>query len=226
MRVLAIHAHPDDEVLFTGSTLAAFHAAGTETLLLTATLGEAAELGGRDPSPAALEEAARRREAKLRVSCALLGVSRYEPLGGTGRWRDLGRGPIADPGLVSTLTNGDVAQVSAAVKETVERLRPALVLTVGSDGATGHPDHVRIHDAVRAARPRRFLGACFVAGTSRRRAGYSRTWCLVSVSAPAEWSARIVPSFRSRPIPGPSRRSGGRLTRIRLVWGRSLCRSC
>ncbi len=159
MRVLAIHAHPDDEVLFTGSTLAAFHAAGAETLLLTATLGEAAELGDRVASPAALEEAACRREAKLRASCARLGVWLLEALGGRGRWRDLGRGAEADRRAGATLSAAGGEELARAVQEALARLQPALVLTLGPDGVTGHPDHVRIHDAVRAAHPPRVLAA-------------------------------------------------------------------
>ncbi len=176
MRVLAIHAHPDDEVLFTGSTLAAFCASGSDTLLVTATLGEAAELRGPVEDQRALQLAAERREAKLGVSCARLGIQHHAHLGGRCRWRDLGR-DATGPG---TVAGADKAELGDVMREVVACFAPKLVLTVGPNGVTGHPDHVRIHEVVRSVDAPLVLGACV------RRQDVVRARSLLNVLLPHE----------------------------------------
>ncbi len=132
-----VHAHPDDEVFATGAATIALSDAGWRVVLRVATGGEASE-------DAALGEAEARRvrSEKLSRSCELLGIAEW---GWLGEWVDRG-GP--GPG---TVADEESAVLVGAVRRALGEVRPELVLTVGRDGLTGHPDHVAIGAAVREA---------------------------------------------------------------------------
>ncbi|WP_237706879.1 PIG-L deacetylase family protein [Kribbella flavida] len=137
---LVVHAHPDDEVFATGAATLALGHAGWRVVLRIATGGEAAE------HPAVGETEARRlRLAKLSRSCELLTIAEYDWLTEPGQWVDRGG---AQAGTLARAQRSDVVD---AVRQALAEVRPALVLTVGSDGLTGHPDHVAMSAAVREA---------------------------------------------------------------------------
>jgi len=130
-RLMAVLAHPDDESLGFGGTLAAYAAAGVEVHLLTATRGEYGRYYGVRPGDAGhpgAGELGRIREQELRAAARALGVSEVSLLD----YRDqhLGR---ADP-------REAVSEIAAHLR----RVRPDVVLPFGPDGAYGHPDHVAI----------------------------------------------------------------------------------
>jgi N-acetyl-1-D-myo-inositol-2-amino-2-deoxy-alpha-D-glucopyranoside deacetylase len=170
--VVFLLAHPDDESLFTGGTIARVAAAGAETVVVTATLGEL----GRPNDPvvrARLSDDASLgplRLDELRRACAALGVTDHLLLGGEGRFADSGydsRGWAA-----SSLANN----VDGAANELITLLRevrPDVIVTFGRDGCSGHPDHVACHEiGVRAAtalsvRDERFGGLALVADPTR-----------------------------------------------------------
>ncbi|MGI5238938.1 PIG-L family deacetylase [Dactylosporangium sp. CA-139066] len=137
--LVAFHAHPDDETLLTGGTLARAAAEGHRVVLVTATLGEAG-LAADGPG-AALGE---RRRRELLGAAFALGCARVETLG------------YADSGLAPSGSGGRFADVPVA--EAAERLAAILraeradVLT-GYDprGGYGHPDHVQVHRVAAAA---------------------------------------------------------------------------
>jgi N-acetyl-1-D-myo-inositol-2-amino-2-deoxy-alpha-D-glucopyranoside deacetylase len=152
-RVLVFQAHPDDEVFTTAAAMLAVVAAGGTVTLLVATGGE---LGEQMADPTLdLETARRLRAARLTESCRILGVD-WEPLTEPGRWID---------GETGNLAEADTAEVAAEVRKAIDRYEPDLVLTVGPNGITGHPDHRAMFAAVTAAltgsgwKPRRALGA-------------------------------------------------------------------
>src|SRR5437773_6443916 len=137
-RLMAVLAHPDDESLGVGGTLAKYASEGVDVFLLTATRGDAGRYRGHRPSddehpgPAALASI---REHELRAAASVLGV------------RD-----------VSLLEHGDQRLDSASPREVVEdiaghlrRVRPDVVVTFGPDGAYGHPDHIAISQFTTAA---------------------------------------------------------------------------
>jgi LmbE family N-acetylglucosaminyl deacetylase len=134
---LVVHAHPDDEVFATGAATIALSDAGWRVVLRVATGGEASE----DPALGEVE-ARRVRSEKLSRSCELLGIAEW---GWLGDWVDRGG---AGPG---TVADEESAVLVDAVRRALGEVRPELVLTVGSDGLTGHPDHVAIGAAVREA---------------------------------------------------------------------------
>jgi LmbE family N-acetylglucosaminyl deacetylase len=149
---LVVHAHPDDEVFATGAATIALSDAGWRVVLRVASGGEA----GEDPELGEAE-ARRVRVGKLGRSCELLGVSEWGWLGKPGQWVD--RGGNGGPG---TVAGAESAILVDAVRRALVEVRPDLVLTVGVDGLTGHPDHVAVGSAVReAARGRKVevLGA-------------------------------------------------------------------
>ncbi len=127
LRLLAILAHPDDESLGFGGTLAHYAAEGVETHLLTATRGERGRYFTNEDRPSD-EEVGRVREAELRAAAAELGIRDVELLG------------YPDGGL-------DRADPRAALRRIASHIRgvrPQVVLTFGPFGAYGHPDHIAI----------------------------------------------------------------------------------
>lgn len=140
LRLMCVLAHPDDESLGTGGTLAKYAAEGVETYVLTATRGERGRFGDVVPKPAP-EVIGTTREAELRAATAALGVRGVELLG------------YPDGGLDGV----EVAAAEEAIAAHLRRVRPHVVVTFGADGAYGHPDHIAISQLttgaiVRAAR--------------------------------------------------------------------------
>ena len=142
--LVSFHAHPDDESLLTGGTLALAAAAGHRVVLVVATEGGRGLAGPRDGSGAILS---RVRMAELDRAASALGCARVVSLG------------YADSGLRPGPADGD-AFVHADVDEAAHRLAQVLreeradVLTVyDRNGGYGHPDHVQVHRVgVEAAR--------------------------------------------------------------------------
>lgn len=131
---MCVLAHPDDESLGTGGTLATYSAQGVETFVVTATRGERGRFGdgGERPSP---EIVGATREAELRAAATELGVSEVVVLG------------FPDGALDSV--DPSVAQLAIAVQ--LRRIRPHVVITFGAEGAYGHPDHIAISQLTTAA---------------------------------------------------------------------------
>jgi N-acetyl-1-D-myo-inositol-2-amino-2-deoxy-alpha-D-glucopyranoside deacetylase len=187
-RLLFVHAHPDDETLSTGGTLARYAAEpNTVVTLVTCTLGEQGEV-----IPAELAELAPERgdqlggyrAGELAAACAALGVRDHRYLGGIGRWRDSGMA-LAGHGVRAAMPERLHPRALArpdAFDEQVDQLvavmdevRPQVVVTYGPDGGYGHPDHVRAHDITAAAVrrvPARML--CTVVGRSTLDAGLAK----------------------------------------------------
>ncbi|HET8590056.1 MAG TPA: N-acetyl-1-D-myo-inositol-2-amino-2-deoxy-alpha-D-glucopyranoside deacetylase [Nakamurella sp.] len=161
--MLAVHAHPDDESITMGGTLARYAALGMPVTLVTATLGEEGEamhdvLAGL--TAGAADQLGGYRLAELGAACRALGVTDRRMLGGLGRFRDSGMAgseSARHPRAFCRAGSGgpDHDEAVAALTEVIGRLRPRVVLTYDADGGYGHPDHVAAHQvavaAVRAA---------------------------------------------------------------------------
>jgi LmbE family N-acetylglucosaminyl deacetylase len=137
LRLMAVLAHPDDESLGVGGTLAKYSAEGVETSIVTATRGQRGRYRGhRDPPqhPGA-EALGRIREAELRDAARALGVADLSVLD----YQD---------GALDQADHGDaIAHITAHLR----RRRPHVVLTFPPDGAYGHPDHIAISQLTTAA---------------------------------------------------------------------------
>lgn len=137
-RLMAVLAHPDDESLGVGGTLAKYASEGVDVFLLTATRGESGRYFGhsRDhhvhPGPSAL---AKIRETELRAAASALGL------------REVSFLDYPD----QHLDRANPREVVSAIVRQVRRVQPQVVLTFGPDGAYGHPDHVAISQFTTAA---------------------------------------------------------------------------
>jgi LmbE family N-acetylglucosaminyl deacetylase len=133
-KLMAVLAHPDDESLGFGGTLARYSAEEVETYLVTATRGERGRFFSPDrkTEPA---EVGRVRESELRAAAAVLGVREVSILG-------------YPDGAVDQI---DAATAIAAIVQHIRRVRPQVVVTFGPDGAYGHPDHIAISQFTTAA---------------------------------------------------------------------------
>lgn len=138
--VVFFHAHPDDESIYTGGTMAALAAAGHRTVLVTATDGEA----GLTAS-GLIDGLGDRRAGELEAAAAALGVSRVVRLGFADSGSDLGAVP---PGSFALVSPDEAAVPLAAIL----RQESAEILTVYDPaGGYGHPDHVQVHAVGRRA---------------------------------------------------------------------------
>ncbi|MGA9311937.1 MAG: PIG-L family deacetylase, partial [Pseudonocardiaceae bacterium] len=154
-RLVVVHAHPDDETLWTGGTIARYVAAGVAVTVVTCTLGEQGEVITeklRGLAAGAADQLGGYRVAELHAACAVLGVTDQRFLGGIGRWRDSGM--VAQPGARATapadlhpraFAAGRLDEQVDALVEVLEAVRPQVVVSYGPDGGYGHPDHVRAH---------------------------------------------------------------------------------
>jgi LmbE family N-acetylglucosaminyl deacetylase len=134
LRLLAVLAHPDDESLGLGGSLARYAREGVETHLVTATRGERGRFGDASERPAP-EVVGRAREAELRAAAAVLGLRSVDFMG------------YVD----GDLDRADPPEAVGRIAERIRALRPQVVVTFGPDGGYGHPDHVAISQFTTAA---------------------------------------------------------------------------
>jgi N-acetyl-1-D-myo-inositol-2-amino-2-deoxy-alpha-D-glucopyranoside deacetylase len=153
-RLLLVHAHPDDETLTTGGTIARYAAGGAEVTVLTCTLGEQGEVIGEHWAGLVAAEADQLggyRVVELSAALATLGVPggpRF--LGGAGRWRDSGMAGTAAAEHPRSFVRAGEAAVRV-MAEVITQLRPHVVVTYDPAGSYGHPDHVQAHRVTTAA---------------------------------------------------------------------------
>ncbi|MEU5263032.1 N-acetyl-1-D-myo-inositol-2-amino-2-deoxy-alpha-D-glucopyranoside deacetylase [Amycolatopsis sp. NPDC021455] len=158
-RLLFVHAHPDDESITTGATIARYAAEGAEVTVVTCTLGEEGEVmpdlfqleGLRSH---AADQLGGYRVAELMAACAALGLSRHRYLGGIGRWRDSGMAGTPSASHPRAFTGGSPEEQAAQLAELLDELQPQVVVTYDAFGGYGHPDHIRAHEITMAAAPR------------------------------------------------------------------------
>lgn len=155
--LLLVHAHPDDETITTGGTIAHYRRLGIPVTVVTCTLGEEGEVIGEQWAGLAAGRADQLggyRISELTRALTELGAGPPCFLGGAGRWRDSGMAgtPAADHPR-AFVRSGDAAV--AALVELILALRPRVVVTYDPNGGYGHPDHIRAHrittEAVTAA---------------------------------------------------------------------------
>jgi len=167
-RVLFVHAHPDDESITTGGTIATLTAAGAAVTVLTCTRGELGEVIPADlqhlvGSP---ESLAAYRETELAAAMTALGVSDHRYLGdANARWVDLPPRRYLDSGMrwgasgaealeslgALSLSAASMSSVTADIAAVIADVAPDAVVSYDERGGYGHPDHVRAHDAARRA---------------------------------------------------------------------------
>jgi len=134
LRLMAILAHPDDESLGFGGTLAKYAAEGIHVALVTATRGERGWRGEPDADPG-LTAVGQIREAELRSAATALGIDRLTFLNQ----------------IDGELAQAESGPVLARIVAEIRAFRPQVVVTFGPDGAYGHPDHIAISQLATSA---------------------------------------------------------------------------
>ncbi|CAL9434466.1 1D-myo-inositol 2-acetamido-2-deoxy-alpha-D-glucopyranoside deacetylase [Streptomyces sp. enrichment culture] len=151
-RLLLVHAHPDDESINNGATMARYAAEGAHVTLVTCTLGERGEVippGLRHLTGVAL---GRHRLGELTEAMRALGVEDARLLGGPGRYADSGMMGLPDNDDPACFWQADVEEAAALLVEVIREVRPQVLVAYDPDGGYGHPDHVQAHRvAMRAA---------------------------------------------------------------------------
>ena len=148
LTLLAVHAHPDDEVIGTGGVLARYSAAGARVALVCATRGEVGEI----VDPTMNEEEARPRlaqirEGELRCACGVLGVNDLFFLD----YRDSGMAGTPENDHPEAFCRADLDEATGRLVRIIRTLQPQVVVTYDEKGGYGHPDHIMAHRVAVAA---------------------------------------------------------------------------
>jgi N-acetyl-1-D-myo-inositol-2-amino-2-deoxy-alpha-D-glucopyranoside deacetylase len=152
-RLLFVHAHPDDESITNGATIAHYVARGAQVHVVTCTLGEEGEVIGDQWARLAVDHADQLggyRIGELTAALQALGVGAPIFLGGPGRWRDSGMVGTA-PRRQQRFIDADEREAVGALVTLIRTLRPHVVVTYDATGGYGHPDHVQAHVVTTAA---------------------------------------------------------------------------
>jgi N-acetyl-1-D-myo-inositol-2-amino-2-deoxy-alpha-D-glucopyranoside deacetylase len=147
-RLLLVHAHPDDETIGTGATMAKYVAEGAHVTLVTCTLGEEGEVIGDDHAHRAahLEDSlGEHREIELANAMVELGVTDHRLLGGAGRYRDSGMMGTPDNDDPACFWRADLLAAAADLVPVIREVRPQVLVTYDDFGGYGHPDHIQAH---------------------------------------------------------------------------------
>ncbi len=153
-RLLFVHAHPDDETINNGATIAHYAGAGAQVNVLTCTLGEEGEVIDERWAQLVADEADQLggyRIAELSTALHLLGIDDPIFLGGAGRWRDSGMAGTPPRHGRVRFVDADETEAVGALVAVLRELRPHVVITYDPVGGYGHPDHIQAHRITTAA---------------------------------------------------------------------------
>ncbi len=173
--MLLVHAHPDDETIGSGATMARYAAEGVQVTLLTCTLGEHGEVLVPELEGLAAERGDQLggyRIGELAAAMRCLGVRDHRFLGGPGRWRDSGMmgTPANDDPRAFWRCDRDAEAFAEAVRQAaavIREVRPQVLVTYDENGGYGHPDHIMAHRVAMAA-----------AGEAARAGGPGEPWAV------------------------------------------------
>jgi N-acetyl-1-D-myo-inositol-2-amino-2-deoxy-alpha-D-glucopyranoside deacetylase len=154
-RLLLVHAHPDDETIATGATMAKYVAEGAGVTLITCTGGELGEVLVPELAHLAADQEDKlgeHRRGELADAMRALGVTDHRFLGGFGRYRDSGmvwhedgHAVIGDDVADNAFWNADLAEAATLLVEVIREVRPQVLVTYDQFGMYGHPDHIQAH---------------------------------------------------------------------------------
>jgi N-acetyl-1-D-myo-inositol-2-amino-2-deoxy-alpha-D-glucopyranoside deacetylase len=195
LTLMIVHAHPDDEVIGTGGTLARYHGEGVRTVLVTATLGEEGEIV--DPELNTPETKARLNEVRreeLGQAIAILGISDLEILG----YRDSGMAGTPSNQHPECFNTADPDEAAERLARLVRAYRPHVLVSYNESGGYGHPDHIACHRAT--------VAAFDAAGDAARYPSAGAPWSplkLYSINSPRSLRHRAWEQMRARGLRSP-----------------------
>lgn len=175
-RLLLVHAHPDDETINNGATMARYVAEGAQVTLLTCTLGEEGEVLVPELTQLAAGQADQLggyRIWELRGAMDALGVTDMRFLGGPGRYRDSGMMGTPANERPRAFWNADLDEAIGHAVAVVREVRPQVVVTYDANGGYGHPDHIQAHRVA--------MGAVAAAADPAYRPDLGEAWSVAKV---------------------------------------------
>ncbi len=152
--MVLVHAHPDDESIATGATMARYAADGAHVTLVTCTLGEEGEIlvpELRRLGAAEADQLGGYRICELAQAMQVLGVADVRFLGQAGRWRDSGMMGTPSNEHPDCFWQADVEEATRELVAVLREVRPQVVVTYDENGGYGHPDHIQAHRVAMAA---------------------------------------------------------------------------
>lgn len=154
-RLLLVHAHPDDESIGNGATMAKYVAEGRGVTLVTCTAGEMGEILVPELQHLAADREDRlgeHRRGEIAEAMKVLGVTDHRWLGGFGRfrdsgmkWHDDGYAIPADDVHDNAFWAADLTVAADLLVEIIREVRPQVLVTYDQFGGYGHPDHIQAH---------------------------------------------------------------------------------
>ncbi len=154
-RLLLVHAHPDDETINNGATMARYVAEGRGVTLVTCTAGEMGEVLVPDLEHLAFEQEGGlgdERRTEIEEAMGILGVTDHRFLGGFGRFHDSGMAWHADGHAVAgefvpdnAFWHADLTEAADELVRVIREVRPQVLITYDQFGGYGHPDHIQAH---------------------------------------------------------------------------------
>jgi len=154
-RLLLVHAHPDDETIGSGATMAKYVAQGAQVTLVTCTLGEEGEILVSDLAQLASDKTdslGPHRFIELGNAMAELSVSDWRLLGGAGSFRDSGMIGTPPNERLDNFWRADLLEAAKHLVEIIREVKPHVLITYDDFGGYGHPDHIQAHRVAHYAR--------------------------------------------------------------------------
>ena len=155
-RLLLVHAHPDDETINNGVTMAKYAALGAQVTLVTCTRGEAGEVLVNELENLASDKddkLGEHREIELKDAMDELGIKDFRFLGAPSKkWRDSGMMGTPANDRDDVFWQADLDEASNELVKIILEIKPQVLITYDEFGGYGHPDHIKAHRvAMRAA---------------------------------------------------------------------------
>ena len=155
-RLLLVHAHPDDETINNGVTMAKYAASGAQVTLVTCTRGEEGEVLVTELANLASDKddkLGEHREVELKDAMAQLGINDFRFLGAPNKkWRDSGMMGTTQNERGDVFWQADLDEASHELVKIILEIKPQVLITYDEFGGYGHPDHIKAHRvAMRAA---------------------------------------------------------------------------
>jgi N-acetyl-1-D-myo-inositol-2-amino-2-deoxy-alpha-D-glucopyranoside deacetylase len=198
-RLMLVHAHPDDETINNGATMAKYVSEGAAVCLVTCTLGEEGEVLVEDLAhlaPDQNDDLGGHRLGELKLAMEILGVTDYIRLGGDGRFRDSGMAYDAQGRAIARdlLREGifwttDLLEAANELVPVIRDRRPQVLITYNEIGNYGHPDHIQAHRVA--------MYASQLAGVASYRRDLGEPWTVARVFWTTASRSRMMDSLKA-----------------------------
>lgn len=149
IRILLVHAHPDDETINNGATMAKYAAGGAHVTLVTCTRGEEGEVlvpGLSHLASSDQDKLGIHRESELALAMKELGITDFRFLGSPSvKFRDSGMMGTEPNNRADVFWQADIDNAAQYLVEVIEEIKPQIMITYDEIGGYGHPDHIQAH---------------------------------------------------------------------------------